>query len=66
MVKKIERKDILQDSDVIKVWSERDISINNDNLPAADNLPVSEAAANSIFRGINAYCTIWVGGCGRV
>ena len=40
---------ILLDGDVIKVWEEGDISIDNYNLPAPENIPVLQAAAQSIF-----------------
>ena len=48
MVKKIEMRGILRDGDVIEVWEEGEISIGDNNLSAPDNLPVTEAAAQSI------------------
>ena len=46
---KIKSRGILRDEYFIEVRIEEDISINNDNLPAPDNLQVPEVAANSIF-----------------
>ena len=42
MVDNIERRGILRDADVIKVWDLGEVDIENDNLPAPDNCLVSD------------------------
>ena len=51
MVENIDRRCILCDSDVIKVCSEEYIDIDNNDLPAPDNLlvVVQQESAHSIF-----------------
>ena len=52
-VKEIERRGILRDGFFIKFWLERNISIDNDNLPAPENFPVLEAVAQTEHRIFN-------------
>ena len=53
MVKKKERRRILQDGDVINIQSEGNISIDDNNLPMPYNLPVSVTGAESPQRIFN-------------
>ena len=53
MVKKIERRGILRDGDVIKVRSEEDIYIDGDKLPAPKNIPVPEEGSQTAQRIFN-------------
>ena len=45
MVKKTDSWGVLRYGDFIDVWSEGNISIDNDNLPTPDNMKVPEAVA---------------------
>ena len=46
-VKEIERKGILQDGYFIEFWLQRNIYIDNNNLPATEKFPVLEAVAQA-------------------
>ena len=51
MMDNLERRIIIWDSDIIEVQSEEYIDVDNNNLPAPDNLPVEcqQEAPQSIF-----------------
>ena len=52
-VKEIERRGILKDGYFIKFWLERNIYIDNDNLPVPENFPVLEAVEQTEHRIFN-------------
>ena len=45
MLNKIDRRVNLRDGYVIFIWSEEQISTNNDNLPTKENLPVPQSGS---------------------